>query len=253
MNHSEDSDRGITKLSINNHSALFFTGVIITILILWNGVCDYIYGYSAQLSGLDYFSPAVLNAIQTADGRPHWLLMMGQTAGWLYPLYALTYFNWFVGMRRAGKWLAHIPILLLTYAVLMIGGIQHAGWAFLSVLEQARSVAGSQDPVFFAQAQRFIMEHFVVGDLTAMIALYAGTIWHAVGVLSGRTSFPRWFVVFSPLGALSITMLVGVVLPGPIAGFVLAPFGTWFLLIPNVASALWLKNQFLLSDSPLPS
>ncbi|HBS04850.1 MAG TPA: hypothetical protein DEA96_07800 [Leptospiraceae bacterium] len=235
---------------MNNRYALLFTGVFITVLILWNGVCDYIYGYSASLSGLDYFSPAALDVIQNANGRPHWLVLLGQTAGWLYPFYALTYFNWFAGMRRAGIWLAHIPIALLAYAVLMIGGIQHAGWAFLSVLEQARAVTGSEDPVFFAQAQRFILEHFLMGDLTALIALYAGTLWHAVGVLSGRTWFPRWFVIFSPLGALSLTMAFGIALPAPLAGFVLAPFGTWFLLIPNIASALWLRKRLLSAKDP---
>ena len=248
--HSDDSEESFTSFRINNRSALFFTGVFVSVLILWNGVCDYIYGYSASLSGMDYFSPAVMEVIQSANGRPHWLVLLGQTAGWLYPFYTLTYFNWFAGMRRAGIWLAHIPIALLAYAVLMIGGIQHAGWAFLSVLEQARATSGSQDPAFFAQAQRFILEHFLMGDLSALIALYTGTVWQAVGVLSGRTWFPRWFVVFSPLGVLILTMLLGVASPAPLAGFILAPFGTWFLLIPNIASALWLRKHLLSAKVP---
>jgi len=80
----------------------------------------------------------------------------------------------------------------------------------------------------------------VFGDLTAIAAFYAGTIWHAVGVLNGRTAYPRWFVVLSPLGALVGTMIVGLCLPAPLAGFVIAPFGTWFMLIPCLASAVWL-------------
>jgi hypothetical protein len=166
MTHDTDIAQLRTRLRL--------IGIGVSILILWNGVCDYIYGYDPKLSGLGYFSLAVVPAILTADGRPHWLLLVAQTAGWLYPLYALTYYPWWIGMRRAGFWLGRLPVLLLVYAVLMIGGIQHAGWAFLSVLEQAKAVAGSTDPKFFALANRYILEHFIVGDLTAAVALNVG-------------------------------------------------------------------------------
>jgi len=214
-----------------------------SILILWNGVCDLIYGYSPKLSGLGYFSPAVITTVLTADGRPHWVMLIAQTAGWLYPLFALTYFHWWIGMRRAGFWLGTLPILLLVYAVMMIGGIQHAGFAFLSVLEQAKAVAGSMDPRFFALANRYIIEHFFMGDLTAVLALDAGAILFAIGILSGKTIYPRWFVVVSPLGTLIITMAVGIFLPAPYAGYVLAPFGTWSMLVPNIAGTLWFWNH----------
>lgn len=169
--------------------------------------------------------------------------MLAQTAGWLYPLYALSYYQWWVGMRRAGIWLAHVPCGLLAYAVLMIGGIQHAGWAFLSVLAQARSVTGCTDEAFYAMANRFLVEHFVMGDLTAVLALGAGSIWHAVGIVSGRTAYPRWFVVFSPCGVLALTLVVGACLPAPFAGFVIAPIGTWFMLVPCLASTVWLWHR----------
>ena len=214
-----------------------------SILILWNGVCDLIYGYSPNLSGMGYFSGSVIDVVLTADGHPHWAVLTAQTAGWLYPLFALTYFHWWIGMRRAGFWLATLPILLLVYAVVMIGGIQHAGFAFLSVLEQAKAVVGSTDPEFFAMANRYIVEHFVVGDLTAALALFVGASLFAVGILSGKTIYPRWFVVVSPLGVVTIAMMVGLVLPAPIAGYVIAPFGTWFMLVPNIAGAIWLWNH----------
>ena len=226
------------------HKRLLFLGVIVSILILWNGVCDFIYGYSSQLSGSEYFSPDVFKVILTADGRPHWMVMLAQSAGWLYPIFALTYYHWWVGMRRSGFWLGKVPNILLAYSLLMIGGIQHAGWAFLSVLEQAKEVVGSTDTQFFNLANRYIIEHFFMGDLTAIIALYVGSIWHGIGILSGKTMYPRWFIVLSPLGVLSITMIFGAFLPAPIAGFVIALFGTWFMLFPNIASTVWLwKNH----------
>jgi len=215
-------------------------GIIIAVLAVWNGVCDYIYGYSPELNGLAYFSARVFRVVQTAGGRPHWMLMLAQTAAWLYPIYALSYYHWWTGMRRAGFWLGWVPPMLLAYAVLMIGGIQHAGWAFLSVLEQAKAVVGSGDPKFFAQANNFIVQHFFMGDLSALIALYVGTVWHGVSILSGKTAYPRWFVLVSPLGMLSFTMLIGAVSPAPVAGFILALFGTWFLLFPTIASVIWL-------------
>ncbi|MFC1453911.1 hypothetical protein ACFLQL_01890 [Verrucomicrobiota bacterium] len=218
-------------------------GIFVSILILWNGVCDFIYAYSPNLSGLEYFSPAAWDTIRTAGHRPHWMVMMAQTAGWLYPFYALSYYHWWVGMRRAGFWLAYVPCGLLAYALLMIGGIQHAGWAFLSVLAQAKAVVGCTDEAFYSMANRFLLEHFAMGDLTAILAFNVGAIWHAVGILSGRTMYPRWFVVLSPLGVLIITMVVGACLPAPFAGLAIALFGTWFMLVPCLASTVWLWNR----------
>ena len=72
----------------------------------------------------------------------------------------------------------------------MIGGIQHAGFAFLSVLAQAKALVGSTDNLFYETANRLIIDHFFMGDLTAELAFYIGTIWHGVGILSGRTLYP---------------------------------------------------------------
>lgn len=218
-------------------------GVVVSILILWNGVCDYIYAYSPTLSGLDYFSPAAWEVISTAGNRPHWMIMMAQTAGWLYPIYALSYYHWWIGMRRAGFWLATVPCVILAYALLMIGGIQHAGFAFLSVLAQAKALVGSTDNTFYATANRLIVDHFFMGDLTAQLAFYIGSIWHGVGILSGRTLYPRWFIALSPFGVLVLTMVLGALLPAPFAGFAIGLYGTWFMLIPTVATTVWLWNR----------
>ena len=113
----------------------------------------------------------------------------------------------------------------------------------MSVLAQAKAVVGSTDEAFYAMANRFLLEHFVMGDLTAVLAFNVGAIWHAVGILSGRTVYPRWFVVLSPFGVLTITMVLGACLPAPFAGLVIAPFGTWFMLVPCLASTVWLWNR----------
>ena len=223
---------------------LLVLGITVSILVLWNGVCDYLYVYSSQLSGSDYGSSAVFSVILSANGRPHWMVMLAQTAGWLYPIYALSYFHWWIGMRRAGFWLGSVPPILLAYAIVMIGGIQHAGFAFVSVLEQAKAVVGCTDMQFYSLANQYIIEHFIFGDLTAMIAFGVGTLWHAVGILSGKTMYPRWFVIVSPLGVLIITNVVGGFLPAPFAGWLLALFGTWFMLVPTIASTVWLWKNY---------
>ena len=244
LSDSGDNIKGFTdEATLLRCRRLRLIGISVSILMLWNGVCDFIYGYSPKLSGLEYFSPAVWDTIRTAGHRPHWMVMMAQTAGWLYPFYALSFYHWWVGMRRAGFWLAHVPCGLLAYALLMIGGTQHAGWAFLSVLAQAKAVVGCTDEAFYAMANRFVLEHFVMGDLTALLAFNAGAIWHAVGILSGRTMYPRWFVVLSPFGVLTITMVLGACLPAPFAGFVIALFGTWFMLVPCLATTVWLWHR----------
>jgi len=236
-----------TSVRVDNtqmRKRLLILGITVSILILWNGVCDYIYAYSSQLSGWEYSSSAVFKIMLNANGRPHWMIMLAQTAGWLYPIYALAYYHWWIGMRKAGFWLARVPLILLAYSILMIGGIQHAGFAFLSVLEQAKAVVGSTDEAFFSLANSYMIDHFIMGDLTAIITFFLGSIWHAIGILSGKTMYPRWFLIVSPLGVLIITMVIGIFLPAPYAGFVLALFGTWFMLIPCIASTIWLWKHY---------
>ena len=225
---------------LRRRHGLLVLGIFVSILLLWNGVCDLLFGYSPTLSGSEYYSPAGWEVMRTAGNRPHWMVMMAQTAGWLYPFYALSYYLWWIGMRRAGFWLAHVPCGILAYALLMIGGIQHCGGAFLSVLAQAKAVAGSTDAAFYATAERFILEHYFFGDLTALLAFNVGPIWLAVAILTGRTAFPRWFVLLSPLSVLIITLILGLLPPPPFAGLVIAPFGTWFMLVPCLAATVWL-------------
>lgn len=241
------SSKSIMQDTIDNkklRKQLLILGVTVSILILWNGVCDYIYAYSAQLSGAEYSSSPVFKVLLTADGRPHWMVMLAQTAGWLYPFYALIYYHWWIGMRKAGVWLSTAPLLVLAYAIIMIGGHQHTGFAFLSVLEQAKEVVGCTDMKFFSLANRYIIEHFIFGDLTAIITFYVGSIWHAIGILSGKTMYPRWFLIVSPLGVLTITTVVGSFLPAPFAGFALGLFGTWYMLIPSIATTIWLWKNY---------
>lgn len=223
-------------------SRLRTLGIVLSVLLLWNGVSDLIYAYSPAMSGPDYFSSRIISVIGTAGGRSHWAVMAAQTAGWFYPFYAIVYYLWWFGMRRAGFWLSAVPAGLLAYATLMMAGTVQTGTAYLSVLSQAKAVAGSTDPVFYATAGRFIVQQFVRANLTAFSALALGTLWHAVALLTGRTAFPRWFVLFSPLVVLAVTAAVGLLLPAPVAGFVLAPIPTWFMLFPTVAVTGWLAR-----------
>jgi len=55
--------------------------------------------------------------------------------------------------------------------------------------------------------------------------------------------YPRWFIALSPLGVLVLTMVLGALLPAPFAGFAIGLFGTWFMLIPTVATTVWLWNR----------
>lgn len=218
-------------------------GVTVAILMLWNGVGDFIFAYSPKLNGAQYSTMMFWDAVRTANGHPHWLVMLAQTPGWLYPIYALSALIWWFGMRRAGFWLSTVPCALLAYALLMIGGVQHIGFAYLSVLGQAKALVGSTDPTFYATAQRLLVEHFLWGDLTALVAFFGGTIWHGIAILSGRTLFPRWFIFLSPLGVLTIEMVVGNFLPAPFAGILLGMFGTWFMFVPTTAATVWMWNR----------
>jgi len=239
------------KQSLLNHGPydkifirrIHILGIILPVLLLWNGVSDLLYAYSPVMSGQDYFSSRLWDVISTAGGRTHGMIMLAQTAGWFYPLLALIYYIWWIGMSKAGFWMSAVPTGLLAYATLMMSGTVRTGLAYLSVLSQAKAAVGSSDPVFYEMVNHYIIQHFIRANLTVVAALIIGAVWHCVAILSGRTLFPRWFVFFSPLPAAAVVSGLGVMLPAPAAGFVLAPLSTWFMLIPTLASTLWLWKR----------
>lgn len=212
---------------------LIYTGTIVALLTLWNGVCDYIYAYSSEMSGLDYFSPMLFDLLFTANNRSHTLIMIAQTAGWLYPIYALSYFLWYAVISPSNKRVI-FPLLLLSYAIIMIGGIQHAGFAFLSVVKQAELILSVNNNSFNNLVQQLINEHFLIGDLTAIFALFIGGIWLFLMILLKKTNLPSYASLYSPFGVYLIVFILGIISPAPIAGLFLGLFGTWMLLIPTI-------------------
>ena len=77
-------------------------------------------------------------------------------------------------------------------------------------------------------------------------AVAVASFWIAYVVATRKTKFPRWFVLFTPLVTLVWVAAVGfLVMPGPWGTYFVGAFGTWIILVMNVATSyiLWNVNR----------
>lgn len=218
----------------------------------WNMLGDLVYS-DMTISGTELISldlPDIVNR----NKNSHQLLLLAQTAGWMYPIWGvLTGWQLYLGLQPAGFYHSTLPCILFAYSFCVIGGAQHSGWAFLTVLWQSPyaedCVSGGSTVCqhFLDDVQARIWRHFVMGDLPALL-LFLSSLWILISVTMNRNkgilfSSP-WFNLSNPLVTQMWVFGVVYFLPAPYAGMVGGPFGTWMVLTPNLACAwcLWDYN-----------
>ena len=106
------------------------------ICCLWNLVGDLIYT-PLNASGKEILSDRLPTLLHQTENS-HALILFAQTAGWMYPLWGyLTASQLHIGLKKAGFWWSTAACIAMVYAFCVIGGAQHSGWAFLTVLWQS--------------------------------------------------------------------------------------------------------------------
>lgn len=178
--------------------------------------------------------------------KSRWPLQLAQAGGWMYPLWAyVTCYPLYVGLARAGWWCSTAPCALLAYGLCIVGGALHSGFAFTTVLplvlHQRSPTDTSCADDFFFLAQKRVMESYVFGYTPGPLAVIAASVWIVVVVLTKETMFPRWFVLFTPLVTVMWVAAVGFLLTMSIefesfGMYVVGSFGTWIILVMNVAT-----------------
>ncbi|NDJ54713.1 MAG: hypothetical protein GYB68_16720 [Chloroflexi bacterium] len=111
----------------------------------------------------------------------------------IIPLYGLGYWMIYERIKPAGFWLS-APILVLGIYTAAIGAIWHATVGMI-----ARVINATGDPsTALSIAEPYFP--FAIPLLAAFYLLFAiVTLWFASAVLSGKTPFPRWIILISPL------------------------------------------------------
>ena len=143
--------------------------------------------------------------------------------------------------------------------ICVVGGALHSGFAFTNILPQVlntpqlleatkwKPMAGSSTCAGYMQvAQEKVMETYIFGYTPGPQAIMVASFWIAYVVATRETKFPRWFILFTPLVTVAWVAVVGfLVIPDPWGKYFVGAFGTWIILVMNVATSciLWNVND----------
>ena len=92
------------------------------------------------------------------------------------------------------------------------------------------------------ESQKVIMDTYVFGYTPGPLAVMIASAWIAVIVVMKQTEFPRWFVLFTPLLTLLWVIAGYFIIPSPWNLYFAGSFGTWIILVMNLAATFVLWN-----------
>lgn len=217
---------------------------------LWNlfGDVCFIDFALAQMSG-DGFGTVNNEYRQSIifDFSQDWPVKLAQAGGWMYPIWAMvTIYPLYLGLEPSGE--ALLPCALLAYGLCVIGGNLHSAFAFATILPKilhSDYQNDDQDNDLYSaivSAQSEVMDCYVFGYTPGPLAVMIASGWIFYIVIVKETKFPKWFALCTPLVTLTWVCLIGFLLmPKPLGLYFVGSFGTWIILVMNMAasSVLW--------------
>eukprot|EP01006_Ploeotia_vitrea_P058653 TRINITY_DN69916_c0_g1_i1.p1 TRINITY_DN69916_c0_g1~~TRINITY_DN69916_c0_g1_i1.p1 ORF type:complete len:257 (-),score=20.58 TRINITY_DN69916_c0_g1_i1:106-876(-) len=211
------------------------------VFLLWNGAADIILG--AYIKG----SPdGFLATVRQVPPFEQSALIFAQTSFYIYPVLSLSMWQFYKAMEHAGPWLSVPPAALCWYCLSIGGGGLHLPWPIISALSQAERQIGrnTTDKEFLEAAQSVIEHHMAVGVIPVFVFGAAACLWFIPAILSGKTYYPKWFVLCTPLPCAIIgNISANVLLPEWPALVVGVTGGTWQFAIPLLVSTALVWNM----------
>jgi hypothetical protein len=173
----------------------------------------------------------VLNAI--SDRQMLWGYYLGEV---FLPVYILAA-AWHIGLavRPAGRWATWVVSTAVAYSA-SLAGVWHATFAFYRILLRAGANEAAEYAFSRYGLHLFVFGLFVLGLAFALVAVLT---------VSGRTLYPRWAVVVSPLVVMPLVFVVAPRTPGPVGVVLMAAGWNVASLASLVASTgiLWNRGR----------
>jgi Family of unknown function (DUF6796) len=183
---------------------------------------------------------------------PKWRLLLGHYLGVLMmPFFLIAIWHLYEGIRPAGAWLS-IPVAALLGYVASAGGAFHGSVAGLALILQARV---GTSPETQAVLTRLLADaHLFVEPLQAVVFLagFTGSLWLGTAILSGRTAYPRWFLLANPVLVHAVLFASYFLTPNPVSTLLLPATASLSLLILFGFSTALLWNGANLSGAGSP-
>ncbi len=204
---------------------------------LVNAVSDY------MLQG-GFIARAAVNTYEHLPYAPYDLVAWGSIIGnAALPLWLLGFLPLYVALAPAGRWLSIPPVLCLGFLFSLFPGYHGSYALYAAGFQAAEANPPELSETLVTLVERLHAYHDMQINVIA-VASVSGSILFLVAVLSGRTHFPRWAVILTPI-ITPITQISVEMLPAPFGGFVRPPWGTvmFSLLFLMATIVTWNVNS----------
>jgi len=196
----------IDNIGSHHRAILFWTGLLATAGALVVGVGEFMFQYSPRGG---YEEGDYLYFLDVS----RWRLTFGHFLGVLAaPIYLVGYWHVAQMLRPAGKWISGSVLGLGIYAF-AIGNVWLGGRVNLALTVQARETApDAAKPLLDALLHDISAHNEPLINIVRVLILVVSLLM-AWGILTNRSYYPRWMVVFLPIVLLIAVFASYIIVP----------------------------------------
>jgi hypothetical protein len=214
LEHQVGSKSGNPDIDCQQQRLLFWTGIIATIGAIVVGIGEFMFQYSPR-GGYEGFEYLYFLDVS------RWRLSVGHFLGVLVaPVYLVGYWHIAQMLRPAGTWIAASVFGLGIYAF-AIGNVWLGGRINLALTVQAREAAPQSMQPHLSDLLNDISAHNEPLINIVRVLILIVSLLMAWGILTGKSYYPRWVVIVSPI--LILVMIFGSYAIIPALGGLLLP------------------------------
>lgn len=220
----------ITHINASQRSKIVIAGGIAMIGALVVGIGEFLFQFSPRggYEGTDY-----LYFLDVSDNRLTWGHFIGVLAA---PLYLVGYWHIAEMLKPAGKKIAAAVFGLGVYAF-MIGDVWLGGRVNLALTVKAREAADAAIKGQFSGLLDGISSHNEPLINIVRVLVLIISILMAIGILRGKSFYPRWIVLFSPI--VMLALIFGLYALAPTVGVYVLPVAMNVSHLVFFALSIW--------------
>lgn len=195
------------EIDAHQRRLLIGTGIVGALGALIVGIGEFTFQFSPRggYEGMDY-----LYFLDVSQSR----LTLGHFLGVLTaPLYLVGYWHIAQMLRPAGRWLAASVFGLGIYAFI-IGDVWLGGRVNLALTVKAREAAPDAVRTLFSDLLSDISSHNEPLINIVRVLVLIISILMIYGIITGKSRYPRWIVIFTPIVLLVQIFALYVIAPG---------------------------------------
>jgi hypothetical protein len=182
----------VIEFDRHQRKMLIGTGIVATLGALVVGIGEFTFQFSPRggYEGTDY-----LYFLDVSRSRLTWGHFIGVLAA---PLYLVGYWHIAQMLRPAARWLGATVFALGIYAFI-IGDVWLGGRVNLALTVKAREAAPEAARALFSDLLNEIGAHNepLINIVRVLVLLVS--ILMVCGIITGKTPYPRWAIIFSPI------------------------------------------------------